>query len=68
MVCPRCGAKTIVADVGMSTDENVRRRRCKECLLNFYTLETDVDPTLGYDLLYKYKYSKYPRRRKNADK
>lgn len=47
MICPKCGGKTTVEDNSFNPDTNElsRRRRCKACNHEFFTMEFEVECT-----------------------
>ena len=47
MICPKCGEKTTVVDNSFNpgTNELSRRRRCKVCNHEFFTIEFEVECT-----------------------
>ena len=43
MICPKCGADTIVVDSRRSDANIKRRRKCLRCGNRFSTMEIDLD-------------------------
>ena len=51
MTCPECGGKSTVVNVAKDVDEIVRLRKCTICKYPFYTVERDIDPDDGYEVI-----------------
>lgn len=58
MICLKCEGDTQVVDTGSSSDEIVRRRKCKKCGYQFYTVERVADMKYPQALLAEYKTKK----------
>ena len=65
MICPKCGGKTGVIDNSScaSSNEEMRKRCCKECGYIFYTVEFIAE----YDDYFKKIWWKYHRSKKKGD-
>ena len=55
MLCPKCGGVTKVCDTRYEDKENeiFRRRACKQCANEFFTVEFDVETNAKFDMLWK---------------
>lgn len=58
MTCQICGGDTKVVDTARSSDEVIRRRKCKACGEVFYTVERDTNNKFAANLLVEYKTKK----------
>lgn len=65
MNCPKCNGKTRVPDTRSAGWKVCRRRVCKECGYEFWTVEQKVNSTFARNELYKIWFKKY---RKTEDK
>ena len=58
MLCPKCKSATAVCDTRFDVKENevFRRRICKECGHDFYTIEFDVEANDKFANMWKKLY------------
>lgn len=58
MLCPKCKNATAVCDTRFDDKENeiFRRRVCKECGHDFYTVEFDIEATEKFSNMWKRLY------------
>lgn len=55
MICPNCGNRTKVCDTRFDQNENeiFRKRMCKTCSHEFFTVEFEIEKTNKFVTLWK---------------